>query len=401
MEEKIRLLEGIKVLDLTNNMAGPCTAVLLAERGAEVIHVERPGIGDDSRHYLPLLPEGVCGVFAWANRGKKSVTLDLKDERAKELLYKMAKDADIFIESYRPGVLDRLGYGYEKMKEINPRLIYCSVSVFGHTGPNRHKPGYDLIAQAYSGIVSMTGEPDGPPHIIGYALGDTVGSINAYGNIMAALYARTITGKGQHVDISLARGLLWQHGSYGNSYTGKVQRRFGNHAYGVTPYGLFNGKDESVIIASSNDNVWGRLCDAMGRPDLKTDPDYATNRARVSNKMKTVGIIEDWLKTFDSMDDACAVLDEHDVPAHKINEDDLMWKDQNALECGWISAFPTPDGVTSFDEIYGTTGTADLSGVMLEGTKKAPDLGQHNYEVMREYGLTDEEIEKMLSDWAK
>ncbi|MBR0085036.1 MAG: CoA transferase [Lachnospiraceae bacterium] len=398
MEEKIKVLKGIKVMDLTNNLAGPATGVLLSELGAEVIHIERPGIGDDSRSYMPRLPEDLSGTYTWANRGKKSVTLDLKDQRAIKFLYKMAETADILIESSKPGVLDKLGLGYDRMKEINPRLIYCSVSAFGHTGPNRDKAGYDIIAQAYSGIIAATGEPD-MPYMIGLPIGDTCGTLVAYGSIMTALFARTITGKGQHIDVSLARSILWQENCFSNSYGDELHQRFGNHHFANVPYGIYKGNNGEIAIAAGNNKLWQKLCDCMKRPDMKDDPRYSTYRARVEHKPELIALIEDWLRTYDNVDEACALLDAAGVPAHKINIPGLMWKDKNALECGWVQPYPTPDSITSYDEVYGTVGISDFSGIEVDGYMKAPDLGQHNYEVMREYGLTDEEIEEMLSDW--
>ena len=398
-ETKTSVFDGIKVIDMTNNLAGPVTGELLAERGAEVIHIEMPGKGDDSRYFPPLLPGKSSACFMWCNRGKKSVTLNLKDPRARDIIYKMVETADILIESNRPGVMDKLGFGYEKLSAINKRLIYCSVSAFGHTGPNMSKPGYDVIAQAYSGIMYYTGEHDGPPTKIGVALGDYVGAMNAYGSVVTALYHRDRTGLGQHVDISLARGLLWMSGYFNNAVNGSFKGRTGNHASNLCPYGIFNGADGSCVIGAVNESTWKHLCEAMGREDLMTDPEFKTNADRVRNKPRVIEIIENWLKETGDIDKAVDMLDKAGVPVSKINNGDLMYKDQHARECGWIQDFEVPDIVTEVDSIPGCIGLAELSGAKIDGTRRAPMLGEHNYEVLSEYGMTKEEIDQCLADW--
>ena len=326
MEQKEDMLKDLVVIDMTNNLAGPCAGMLLAERGAEVIHVERPGLGDDCRYFPPII-DGTSTAHMWENNGKKSVTFNLKDKKDLQVLCSMLERADVLIESYRPGVLDKLGLGYDVVKEINPRLVYCSISAFGHTGPYAKKPGYDIIAQAYSGSMFMTGEKDGPPVKAGLTIGDFVGAINAFGSIMTALYYREKSGFGQHVDISLARGLLWFTGTFNYALTGQKSERTGNHAWNLCPYGVFNGTDGSVVIGAVNTTTWQHLCEVMGREELIEDPNYRTNDARCAHVGEIVALIEAWLGTFEHVSDACALLDQAGVPVSKINSPDELYHD--------------------------------------------------------------------------
>lgn len=389
MEEKADLLSGLLVIDMTNNIAGPCAGLLLAERGAEVIHIERPGSGDDNRRFLPML-DGTSLAHMWANSGKKSVTLDLKDEKDLALLNSMLMQADVLIESYRPGVMDKIGLGYDAVKKQNSRLIYCSISAFGHSGPYTSKPGYDIIAQAYSGIMYMTGEKNGPPIKSGMAIGDFVGAINAFGSIMTALYYREKTGLGQHVDISLARGLLWFNGHFNYPVTGQSSERTGNHAWNIAPYGVFNGKDGSVVIGALTPNTWEYLCKAIGREDLCNNPAYCTNDVRCTHIPQIIDVIETWLKTFDHVADACEILDHAGVPVSKINSPDDLYTDPHATECQWIQPVQTPDSVTSADVLPVCTGLADFSRGALH-CSSAPDLGQNNSEIKTRFGTQNKE----------
>ncbi|MBR0085822.1 MAG: CoA transferase [Lachnospiraceae bacterium] len=397
--EKDLMLKGLKVIDLTNNLAGPCTAMLMAERGAEVFHIERPGRGDDSRKLIPVV-DGLGGtMFMWANHDKKSVALDLKDKRAVELLYRMAKDADVLIESYRPGVLDKLGLGYDKIKEINPKIIYCSVSAFGHRGPNSSKPGYDIIAQAYSGIIQRTGEPDGDPVKIGPPIGDYVGALNAYGSVMTALFYRSLTGKGQYIDVALARGLYWMNNAFNYPTLGEKNLRTGSFAPDIAPYGIFRGKNGGMIIAAGNQNLWEKLANLMGAPELITCPDFADMQSRVENKLKLRDVIEAWLHTFEDVNEACGLIDKAGIPASPICDSTYMYKDPHAVECGWVKDIGVSKGMTSIKDFPGPIGLSDYSESADPIVAPAPALGEHNYEVMKRYGMTDEEIEACLKDW--
>lgn len=392
------MLKGLLVLDLTNNLAGPAAGLLLAEHGAEVIHIERPGVGDDCRYFPPIL-EGTSFSHMWENKGKKSITLNLKDERAKKVLRKMIEQADVLIESYRPGVMDKLGLGYEAAEKLNPRLVYCSVSSFGHRGPYAEKPGYDIIAQANSGIMYMTGEADGPPMKVALTVGDYVGALNALGGIMTALYYREKIGLGQHVDISLARGLTWFNGVFDYPVSKIPKCRSGNHADNLCPYGIFNGREGSIVLGAVNLLTWQHLCECMGRPELIDDPRYRTNADRCEHKQEVIDLVEVWLSTFQQIDDACAVLDKAGVPAAKIKSPDEVYLDPHVVECGWVQDIPTPKGIHMADSVPGCVGLSDFSRGKFR-VSRAPDLGEHNEEVLTRFGMSREEIRQCQQDWS-
>ena len=394
------LFEGLKVIDLTNNYAGPCAGAMLADYGAEVWHIERPVFGDDNRYFPPIV-DGVSLSYCTCNRGKKSVTLDLKDPRAVEVVKKMAQDADILLESFRPGVMARLGLSYDVLHEINPRLIYCSISAYGQTGPYANRPGYDVIAQAVSGLMEMTGEAGGPPMKIGVAIGDWLGSLNAFATISAALYYRDRTGKGQWIDVSLSRTLLWIAAKLDHHAGQPVATRSGNHHTTLAPYGIFSGNNgETLIIATLSDKSWSALCQVMGRPELAKEPRFITNDQRVQNRFELIEIIESWLKSFDHIAEAEKLLMDAGVPCAKVYNQLDIDQDPHYNECGWLTDMPVLDRVKtvhsrrvpsnpfSFSEFEATYG-------------KAAELGQHNHELLESMGYTAEEVDAMEAEWEK
>lgn len=394
----MNLTEGLKVIDITSNYAGPGAAALLAVYGAEVIHIERPVLGDDSRHFPPKL-DGESLNFVKTNHSKKSVVLDMKDPRAIDIILKMAEESDIFIESYRPGVMKGLGLDYETIKRYNDKIIYCSVSGFGQTGPYAQRPGYDVIAQAYSGLMYKTGEPDGHPTKSGTVIGDSVGTLNAFAAIMSALYHRERTGEGQYIDISLARGLVYMSVNLNFTSTGEVGQRTGNHDRGLCPYGIFEGNDgEAIVIGAVNSATWVNLCKAMGKNDLAFHPDFVSNDVRVANKSRVNEIVTEWVKSMSSVADVEKRLLECGVPCSMIYDDKMVFEDVHARECGWITAVPVSEGITSVDTFYAVSGPMELEKCKPE-FRQAPVMGQHNVEVLSRFGLTKSEIEQMQAEW--
>ncbi len=392
------MLEGIKVLDITNNIAGPVTGGMFADYGADVIHIEKPKSGDDCRAFPPKV-DGISLAHCWANRGKKSVVLNMKDPGAIEILKKMVAEADVLIESSRPGVMERLGLGYQAVKEIKPDIIYCSISAFGQTGPYAQKAGYDVIAQAYTGFMRLTGDPNGPPMKSNYAIGDMVGAYNAFGACMLALYYRQMTGIGQHIDISLVRGLLYCNTPFDRLNIGNDENRSGNHDPALNPYGVYNGKNgQNVVIAAISAVLWEKLCKVMGREDMIDDPRFNDNFQRATNREQVIPIIDAWLQTFDDIDDAIALMNEAGIPNQKVYTHADIAKDPHALECEFLVEVPTTDKITSRDTYL----TRNVSAVFSEAPgniKKAEDLGESNYEVLTKYGLTKEEIDELQSKW--
>lgn len=386
------MLEHLTVIDITNNIAGPGCAAMLADHGAEVIHVEKPVFGDDCRRFSPTVGRD-SGTHFYVNRNKKSVVLNLKDPIGANVIKKLAETADVLIESNRPGVMDRLGLGYDVMHAINPKLIYCSISAFGQHGPYAGKPGYDIIAQAYCGMLHYTGEPGCGPIKNYFAIGDFACAYNAYGSIMTALYHRAVTGNGQHVDVSLARSLLTMNTCISDPITGIPRRKSGNHDSHLCPYGIFNGPNGgSIVIATLSVALWEKLCAAMNRPELAHDPEYETNDARCRHMDEIIGIIEDWLHTCGSVDAAAEILTQYGVPNIKAYTVDDILHDRHAIEQGWLQELPLPPSVTTAKTCPAVCGYADYSEADIR-LERAPDLGEHSIEILTRCGLTQAEAE--------
>ncbi len=268
-------LAGVRVLDFTRVLAGPSASLALADLGAEIIKIEPPGTGDETRTFPPFR-DGESHYFVAINRGKKSIVIDLKSEEGVQLAKDLAAKCDIVIENYRPGVMDRLGLGYEALSADNPALIYCAISGFGMTGPLRDRPSFDIVLQAMSGALSVNGDPDGLPTKLGIPLGDLVGGINGPIAILAALHERNRTGRGRLIDISLMDGLMGMLGYIAQLafFTGEDPKRQGSQHPNLVPYGIFPAKDGSIVIACLTNAFWGRICNALEMAELTDDPRY-------------------------------------------------------------------------------------------------------------------------------
>ena len=272
-------LKGIRVVDLTRNLAGPYCTMLLADLGADVVKIEQPGAGDDTRSWAPPLWGGVSATFLAANRNKRSVAVDLDRPEGVELVRQLARDADVLVESFRPGSLERRGLGYEAMREANPRLVYCSVSAFGQEGPLSDRPGYDPVIQAHTGILSVTGESDGPPVRLGVAAIDLGTGLWASIGILAALTARNETGAGSRVETSLYEVATWwlSYQIAGFLGSGVLPHRKGTQAPFISPYEVFEASDGGIMVAAANDRLFVALCEVLERTDLLSDARFATN----------------------------------------------------------------------------------------------------------------------------
>lgn len=393
------MLEGIKVLDFTSNAAGPTCTAMLADYGAEVVKIERPVVGNDERTYGIQVEGGVSLLGAWLNRGKKSVTMNLKDPDVIELLKKMVLDYDVVVESGRPGVMKKLGLDYETLHKINPKLVYCSISAFGQNGPYSKKPGYDIIAQAMSGVMDITGEQDGPPIKSGTTLSDYVGGINAFGSILAAVRYADKTGIGQHVDVSLLMSMIYLNGAFEYLNIGMDPKRSGNHHNTLAPYGLFTGnKGQSLIIAVISPKLWKKFCEVMGIPELAEDERFDTLNHRRENRAQLIELIEEWLKSFDDIEEPAKLLAEAGIPSSKVfNSKDLI-ADEHVKAEQYIVDVPVPDNVTCRETFFARNCSAKFSET--PGTvKKAPYVGQNNYEILEKYGMTKDQIDAMQSRW--
>lgn len=287
-------LDGLFVLDLSRILAGPTATQLLGDLGARVVKIENPSGGDDTRGWGPpyaMLADGSAGdlsaYFMAANRNKQSVAADLGTEEGRALVSALAARADVVIENYKPGGLVKFGLDHATLLARHPELVYCSISGFGQTGPNRDKPGYDLMAQGYGGIMSLTGAPDGPPMKVGVGIADVMCGMYATIGILAALRHRDRTGEGQHIDLALVDAQMAWLINEGTNYlaTGKVPERRGNGHPNIVPYDVFAASDGHVIVAVGNDAQFARFCDVLGVPELAGDPAYATNPARLENRV--------------------------------------------------------------------------------------------------------------------
>lgn len=278
-------LSGLTVVDFSRVLSGPYCTMVLGDLGARVIKVEQPGRGDDTRHWGPPFVAGESAYFLSINRGKESLTLDLKHAAARPVVDALLDRADVVVENFRPGTAARLGLGYDEIHARWPRIVYCSISGFGNTGPRRDEPGYDSVIQAEGGLMSITGAADGPPFRLGVAISDIVSGVFAAQGITAALLVRERTGRGQHVDIGMLDAtiaLLTYHASIYLT-TGRVSGRLGNNHPTIAPYDTFPAADGEFVLAVGNDDQWRRFCRAIGAPDLIEDDRFATNSGRVDH----------------------------------------------------------------------------------------------------------------------
>jgi formyl-CoA transferase/CoA:oxalate CoA-transferase len=278
-------LDGFTVIDFSRVLSGPYCTMLLADMGARVIKIEQPGRGDDTRAWGPPFVNGESAYFLSVNRNKESLSLDLKHPEARPVLDSLLGRADVVVENFRPGTMDRLGLGYPQLSSRNPRLVYCSISGFGQTGPRRDEPGYDAVIQAEGGLMSITGAADGPPFRLGVAIADIVTGLFAAQGITLALLARERTGRGQHVDLGMldATAALLSYQASILFTTGQVPRRMGNRHPTIVPYETFTASDGDFVVAVGNDALWRSFCGALGLESIAADPRFATNPSRVAN----------------------------------------------------------------------------------------------------------------------
>ncbi len=389
-----KALEGIKVLDLSRFFTGPTCTMMMAELGAEIIKVEIPNGGDAMRHLWPLTEGGESYVGVILNRGKKSITLNLKSDEGKEILKKLVKGVDVLIENFATGVMDRLGLGYEDLRKINPSLIYTSITGFGHTGPDAKRVAYDMLAQARGGIMAVTGYKDGPPIKPGPALADYLGGVHALIAILSALRFRDATGKGQVIDLSLLEA-IWMLTSMehcGNYFLyGKAYERRGNEALANAPSGCYPTKDGWVVMNIPTDDEWGRLSRAMHREELITDPLYCTVSLRVENRDMVNDIVSEWTRelTMEEVENrlinarvACSRVSTFDeVP----NDPQLLSRDMVVeIEQKLSGKMKVPGSVFKMSE---TPGIA---------TMPAPFVGEHNTEIYSGLlGYSEKELQEM------
>jgi crotonobetainyl-CoA:carnitine CoA-transferase CaiB-like acyl-CoA transferase len=320
-------LEGIQVLDITRAMAGPYCTMMLGDLGADVIKVEQPGRGDESRGWgPPFVGEpygpypGESAYFIATNRNKRSITINLKSAEGQDVMRRLAGVSDVLVENFRTGVLDKMGLGYEDLRALNPRLVYCSISGYGRTGPYAERPGYDFIVQAEGGLMGITGPEEGTPYRLGVPIIDITSGMFAATAILAALRARDLTGEGQLVDVSLLDAGVALLSNVASNYLvgGAAPPRLGNAHPNIAPYEAFRARDRWFALAAANERQWAILCDTLGRPNLKDDPRFTTNGARVSNRPALVEALNEAFATRNA-DEWLADLREAGLPCGPIN----------------------------------------------------------------------------------
>jgi crotonobetainyl-CoA:carnitine CoA-transferase CaiB-like acyl-CoA transferase len=374
-------LQGVRVIDLTRILAGPYCTQALADAGADVVKVEAPGKGDDTRGWGPPFVAGESVYFLSVNRGKRSLTLDLKHERGREVLRRLLAGADVLVENFRPGTLDRLGFSYAQVRHDNPRLVYASVSGYGEDGPWGGRPGYDAVVQGEAGLMSITGAQDGGPFKVGASLVDVLAGMTAFQGIVLALLRREKTGEGARVGVSLLESLLpaltYQAASW--LLAGQVPARLGNRHPNLAPYETFEASDGYVIVGVGSESLWQAFCRALERPDLASDERFATNALRVTNYDALREVLSPLMRTR-TVAEWLAALEQAGIPCGRVRTV------AEALENPQVAARGL---VLEVDHPRAGRGRYVGSPLHLEGAGRGslrppPLLGQHTEEVLRE-----------------
>ena len=395
MNQPKHVLEGYKVLDFSQIVAGPTCTLMMAEMGAEVIKVELAPAGDGAR-LGPVVRDGRSGYFVQHNRGKKDVCLDAKTPEGLAILKGLVKKVDVLVENYAPGVIGRLGLGYDVVSELNPRLVMCSISAFGQTGPLAHEPGFDWVGAAYSGITSMGGEKGGSPIFPMVAMGDVSTGAHAMGAVCAALLYRERTGRGQHLDLSLLDTYAHYHEASFQMYSlsqGAISpSRSGAHSWYASPAGVFKGRERYFILIAPLEQHWSKLCEAMGRPEMARDPRFTDNETRMKHLEALVDTIEGWLRSQPSDDAALETLKAHHVPVAPILSVPEALQHPHLRQRGTVR--------TVHDRLLGDL---EVPGFALRFSDfpsplelQAPLLGEHNAEILTEWlGYSPDQIQDL------
>ncbi|HWR42196.1 CoA transferase [Sporomusa sp.] len=383
----MKALEGIRVLDLSRVLAGPYCTMMLADFGADIIKIEPPNVGDDSRAFGPFIGKE-SAYFMSLNRNKRSITLNFKRKEECDLFKELVKHADVVVENYRPGTMEKFGLGYEELKKINPKLIYAACSGFGHTGPYRDKPAYDIIVQAMGGIMSITGAENGEPTRIGASVGDVIaGMFTAYG-VMLAMYHRERTGEGQKVDVGMldCQLAILENAIARYVTSGVVPGPLGNRHPSITPFSSYTAEDGYIIVGAGNDRLWERLCNILGRPDLIKDPRFDTNSNRTANA-KELGDILNGIFKAKTINEWLGILEEAGLPCAPINTIDKIVNDPHIKARDMIVEVEHP-----------IAGKLKMPGVPVKMSATpgavethAPLLGQHTGEILQEILGWDQE----------
>ena len=389
----MKALEGVRVLDLTRALAGPFCTLMLGDYGADVIKIELPGAGDDTRHWGPPFIGEESSYFLSINRNKRSLTLNFKEEQAREIFLKLVAQSDVVVENFTPGVMGRLGLEYAAVKQANPNIIYCSISGFGQDGPYQSRPAYDQIMQGISGLMSITGELGGEPQKVGVAVTDIGSGMWAAFAVMSALHHRSQHGEGQYIDISMLDAqIAWltYQAAYYFAYDRPPQRLGAAHPT-LVPYQAFMCQDGKYLnVAVGSERLWDRFCQAVKREDLKDRPEFATNGVRVENRATLVPLLQEYFLTR-AADDWVADLQQHNVPAGPINDLADVFSDPQVLHREMLLEMNHP-----------TLGAIKQTGLPIKFSltpggldRPPPLLGEHNGQILKDLGYSDAQIAEM------
>ncbi len=392
----MRPLEGLRVVDLTRVLSGPYCTMHLGDMGAEVIKVEQPGKGDDTRAFAPPYQGDEAAYFLSVNRNKKSITLDMKNAAGKEVLWRLIEKSDILVENFRPGAMDRLGFGYEAVKKRRPGLVYASISGFGASGPQKDRPGYDVIIQGEAGIMDITGPRDGAPYKVGAAIGDLVSGLYAAQGILAALYASKASGQGQHVTISMYEAVASLLTFNASIYfaTGDTPRRRGNEHPTIVPYETFEAADGWINLGVANDDLWRRFCTGAERPDLIDDPRFAKAADRVRNREVLVPLVRALIKAR-TRDEWLARMDRAGVPSGAIRSVGEVCDSDLLKARNMVAEMPHASAGT----VKAIKSAVQMSGTPLDSYIAPPTLGEHTREVLTGLlGYTARDVDGLVAD---
>ena len=394
-------LTGIRVIDYSHFLAGPYVGRCLAALGAEVIKVERPGSGDAGRQHAHVLDDQTSGYFLQLNMGKQGVSVNMKDPRGKAFMQKLCDSADVFIENYRPGALDKLGLGYAELSARNPKLVYCSISAYGHTGPDAHRAGFGLIAEAKSGIMQMVGNPGEAPPLLRISLGDMYTGIHAVAAINAALLGRVASGKGQHIDMALYDTLVSMHEYAVQCYTlsgGTVlPQQTGHDMPTSTLYGVFRANDGDLVIAAQVDDAWKRFATLLeqhgGPAGFGSDTRFHSLNGRNEHRVDILNAVKTWVAAR-PVAEVLALLDGIDVPAAKVQRIDEVIHDPQIQARGMVVEQDHP----RFGKLRLPNLPFRFSDCDTTIHQVAPDLGEHNAEVAARLGYSAADIATLQAD---
>lgn len=388
----MKMLQNVKVLDLTRVLAGPFATMILADLGADVLKIERPGTGDDSRSFGPYV-HGESGYFMSINRNKKSMTLNLKTERGRDIFKQLIPSFDVVVENFRPGTMDKLGLGYENLKELNPRIIYAAISGFGRTGPYSRRPAYDIVIQALGGLMSITGQRNGQQTRVGASVGDITAGLYGCIGILGGLVRRAESGQGCLIDVAMldCQVSILENALARYFSSGEVPVPIGNRHPSIVPFESFDASDGLIIIAAGNDSLWGKFCKAVNRPDLEKDERFITNdmRTRHYKDLKEHLVSEIKKKT---VDEWCEILDAEGIPCGPVNTIDEVVNHPQVRARNMVTSFLHP-----------LAGEVKIPGNPLkvhedadDGFTASPILGQDTSEVLRGIlCMTEEKIEEL------